>query len=171
MGADATHDGGMRIPVAIALTLFITSLSVQASTEPAFVPPVPGAVLRHFEPPPTEFSPGHRGIDLASPVGTPVRASEAGTVTFAGQVGGRLFLTISHGELRSTYSFLSGLLVEQNAIVARDQVVARTGEGHQAGDAPHLHFSIRRGEQYLDPEPYLLATVRAEPWRVVRLVP
>ena len=70
--------------------------------------PVDGPVIRAFDPPGSPYGSGHRGIDIAAPAGTVVRAPAAGVVTFAGSVGGRLFVTIDHGGgLLSTCSFLS----------------------------------------------------------------
>src|SRR2546428_10952692 len=59
--------------------------------------PLPGAVIRGYEPPTSPYGPGHRGIDIAAPVGTPVLAAAAGTVSFAGRVAGSLYVTIDHG--------------------------------------------------------------------------
>src|SRR5881296_292194 len=70
--------------------------------------PVVGPVIRAFDPPDSPYGAGHRGIDIAAPVGTPVRAAAAGTVTFAGSVGGSLFVTVDHGAgLLSSYGWLS----------------------------------------------------------------
>src|SRR5205823_11604616 len=59
--------------------------------------PVTGPVIRAFDPPASPYGSGHRGIDIAAPSGTVVVAPTAGTVAFAGAVGGYLFLTIDHG--------------------------------------------------------------------------
>jgi len=74
--------------------------------------PVQGPVIRGFAPPDTPFGAGHRGIDIAAAPGTPILAPEAGTVSFAGRVGGELFVTIVHGGgLSSTYSWISSTTV------------------------------------------------------------
>jgi len=135
------------------------------------VQPIPGPITRHFEPPPTPYAAGHRGIDFGAPVGTTVVASADGTVSFAGQVGGSLFVSIDHtGGLRTTYSFLSAILVKKGQAVAQGQPIARSGPG-ATGEKPNLHFGLRSGSEYLDPEPYLLASIRRNLWRVIRLAP
>lgn len=66
--------------------------------------PAPGAVLRPAEIPEQNWLPGHRGVDLAAAPGTPIRASAAGTVRFAGTVAGTPTVSVDHGGgLRTTY--------------------------------------------------------------------
>src|SRR3954471_13705113 len=61
-------------------------------------------VTRGFDPPPTPYAAGHRGVDLAATVGQPVLAAGAGTVSFSGVVAGRGVVTVRHtGGLRTTY--------------------------------------------------------------------
>jgi murein DD-endopeptidase MepM/ murein hydrolase activator NlpD len=92
-------------------------------------------------------------------------------VSFAGQVGGSLFVSIDHaGGLRTTYSFLSAILVKKGQAVVQGQPIALSGPG-AAGEKPNLHFGLRSGSEYLDPEPYLLASIRRNLWRVIRLAP
>jgi murein DD-endopeptidase MepM/ murein hydrolase activator NlpD len=93
-------------------------------------------------------------------------------VSFAGQVGGSLFVSIDHpGGLRSTYSFLSAVLVKKGQAVTQGDLIARSGLGHVGQDPPHLHFGIRSGDQYLDPEPMLLESMRRNLWRIIHLAP
>jgi murein DD-endopeptidase MepM/ murein hydrolase activator NlpD len=90
-------------------------------------------------------------------------------VTFAGPVGGRLFLTIDHGSgLESTYSFLSSVGVRRGAVVSQGQVVGRSGSGHAGSVVPHLHFGVRLLDVYVDP---LLYLAPMEVWRYIRLAP
>ncbi len=131
--------------------------------------PVEGPVLRAFDPPDSPYGAGHRGIDIAAPVGSVVVAPAAGVVSFAGPVGGRLFLTIDHGAgLESTSSFLSGLLVRRGDRVEQEQPVATSGAGHTGDEIANLHFGVRLDDVYVDPLAYLTAVdVRS----LIRLVP
>jgi murein DD-endopeptidase MepM/ murein hydrolase activator NlpD len=118
--------------------------------------PVTGPVIRGFDLPDDPYGSGHRGIDIAVPVGTPIVAPADGTVSFAGQVGGRLFLTIDHGGgVSSTYSWLTANLVKKGDVVIRGQPVALTGWGHPGATVPHLHFGVRLSGAYVDPMEYL----------------
>jgi len=131
--------------------------------------PVVGPVTRGFDPPENPFGSGHRGIDIAAPVGTPVRAAAAGTVTFAGPVGGRLFVTVDHGGgLESTYSFLDSIAVRRGDVVSQGQSIGRSGTGHAGGAVPHLHFGVKLADVYVDPLEYLGPV---EVWRFIRLAP
>ena len=118
--------------------------------------PVLGPVIGAFEPPETPFGSGHRGIDIAASVGTVVVAPESGVVSFAGPVGGQLFVTLDHGAgLTSTYSWLSAILVRRGDVIARGSPIARTGLGHPGSSPAHLHFGVRLDGTYLDPLEFL----------------
>jgi murein DD-endopeptidase MepM/ murein hydrolase activator NlpD len=118
--------------------------------------PVTGAIVRGFDPPDDPYGAGHRGIDIAAAVGTVVLAPDDGVVTFAGKVGGRLFLTIDHGRgISSTCSWLTSVLVRKNDRVARGQPVATTGWGHPEMPMPQLHFGVRLNGTYVDPIAFL----------------
>ena len=115
-----------------------------------------GPIVRGYDPPDSPYGSGHRGIDIAAEMGSVVLAPDAGVVTFAGKVGGRLFLTIDHGGgVTSTCSWLTSVLVRKNDRVTRDQPVATTGWGHADLTVPHLHFGVRLDGAYVDPLAYL----------------
>lgn len=118
--------------------------------------PVTGPVIRDFDPPEDPYGSGHRGIDIAVPVGTPILAPEAGVVTFAGPVGGQLFVTIDHGGgVQSSYSWLSVVGVRKGDVVARGGVIGATGLGHAGASVPHVHVGVRLDGTYVDPLAFL----------------
>ena len=119
--------------------------------------PVSGPVIRGFDPPEDPFGAGHRGIDIAVPIGTDVLAPAPGTVAFSGKVGGHLFVTLDHGAgLTTTYSWLSATTVRRGDVVTAGQAFAATGTGHPGSTVPHLHFGVRLAGAYLDPLAFLL---------------
>lgn len=131
--------------------------------------PVRGPVIRAFDPPESPYGAGHRGIDIAVVPGTTIVAPESGTVTFAGTIGGHLFLTIDHGgELSSTYSWISSASVGEGDTVVRGQPIGSTGTGHPGSAVPHLHFGARLAGAYVDPVD-LLGPMSVED--LIRLVP
>lgn len=128
-------------------------------------PPRP-EVLRGWEPPPGPYAAGHRGVDLAAPPGAPVLAPAAGTVSFAGPVGGRgvLVLTLTGTglpPLRTTYGPVEPLL-RPGAAVAPGDVVARVAPGGHCARTC-LHWGLLRGDTYLNP----LGLVRGGPSRLL----
>jgi murein DD-endopeptidase MepM/ murein hydrolase activator NlpD len=155
--------------MAVAWAVLAPSAAWQARAAGNWSWPVVGPVIRGFDPPDTPYGSGHRGIDIVVSVGTSVLAAAAGVVTFAGPVGGRLFLTIDHGAgLESRYSFLSGLTVRRGDAVSEGQVVARSGTGHVGDLVPNLHFGMLLEDVYVDPLDYLGSV---EVWRFIRLAP
>jgi len=140
-----------------------------ARAAPDWTWPVVGPVIRAFDPPDTPFGSGHRGIDIAAPVGTPVHAAAGGVVTFAGPIGGRVFLTIDHGGgLESRYSFLEALVARRGESVAPGQVIATSGTGHAGDLVPSLHLGVLLDDVYVDPLDYLGPI---DVWRFIRLAP
>jgi len=121
---------------------------------PSYRMPVDGPVVRRFEPPSSDYGPGHRGIDLDVPPGTPVGAAERGRVHHAGQVAGIVWVSIDHADgVRTSYGPLTSLRVSAGDDVARGDViglVADGGHGDPGADLG-LHLGARRGGAYVDP--------------------
>lgn len=128
--------------------------------------PVPGRVVRGFDPPEFDWLPGHRGVDLETSAGDPVRAAADGRVTFAGMLAGRPVVTITHGDVRTTYEPVQpGVAAGQR--VRMGQVIGWVVAGHPGCPvAACLHWGLKQGEEYLDPLTMLTAT-RSD----VRLLP
>lgn len=98
----------------------------------------------------------HWGIDIAAPVGTPVYASAAGTVQFAGWYAGYGRLVyIDHGSGWTTlYGHLKRMGVEPGDAVKQGEIIGTVGtNGRSTG--PHLHFEIRYKDWPVDPLKYL----------------
>lgn len=95
----------------------------------------------------------HYGVDLATPVGTPVRAPAGGVIAFA-ETGlhyeGGLVL-VDHGQgLVTAYLHLSKILVTTGTYVKQGQLIAETGkEGRATG--PHLCWRMKWRGRNLDP--------------------
>jgi murein DD-endopeptidase MepM/ murein hydrolase activator NlpD len=152
--------------------LALAPLWSSAATMPGYLRPVRGPIIRHFERPATPYSAGHRGIDLAVPIGTPIVASNAGTVAFAGAVAGQLYISIDHADgIRTTYSYVSLVSVRKGDAVARGQQIGLSGPGDPVSPQPCLHFGMRVGDTYLDPEPFLIDGLRRDISQAIRLAP
>ncbi|OAV61195.1 M23 family metallopeptidase [Enteractinococcus helveticum] len=98
----------------------------------------------------------HVGTDFPVPTGTPVKATEAGTVTFAGvhSTGGNR-VEIDHGNgVTTAYSHNSQFKVSVGDTVSQGQTVALAGStGNSTG--PHIHYEIQINGKWVDPEYYL----------------
>lgn len=98
----------------------------------------------------------HKGIDWATPVGTAVMASSAGTVTRAGWGSGYGYVIyIRHADGKETrYGHLSKVLVKPGQSVQQGQKIALSGNtGRSTG--PHLHFEILVNGSQVNPLNYL----------------
>jgi len=98
----------------------------------------------------------HAGIDICQSKGAPVRASNSGTVTFAGWRGGYGNLVIINhgGGIETYYAHNSSLLVSVGQQVEKSQQIATVGStGRSTG--PHVHFEIRVNGSPVNPMEYL----------------
>ena len=92
----------------------------------------------------------HNGIDIAVPVGTPIKAVADGTVVVTGPTNGYgYWVGINHGLVNgnivsSEYGHLSKWIVNNGQKVKQGQIIAYSGNtGYSQG--PHLHLTIRHG--------------------------
>jgi len=94
----------------------------------------------------------HHGLDIASPVGTEIRAVRPGTVLFSGwKEGYGLTVILSHEDGYTTqYSHNSRNLVEMGDRVSQEQSIALVGQTGQT-TGPHVHFEVRRDGKAVDP--------------------
>jgi murein DD-endopeptidase MepM/ murein hydrolase activator NlpD len=87
----------------------------------------------------------HAGIDIQADMGTPIRASAAGTVLVSGaeRFYGRMIKLEHAGGFTSTYAHNLENLVEVGDAVEAGAVIGTVGRSGHAS-ASHLHFEIRR---------------------------
>ena len=104
------------------------------------------------------FKPGvHNGLDLAAPIGTPIYAAAAGTVTAAGPrdpggFGQVVYINNNDGTV-AWYGHINTWLVKAGDRVGAGQQIATVGNrGNSTG--PHLHFEIH-APNAIDPAPWL----------------
>lgn len=94
----------------------------------------------------------HTGIDIARVVGTVIISAIEGNVELVsshGDYGNHIKIT--NGEVSTLYAHCSKIYVKQGDHIVQGQEIAEVGEtGNVTG--PHLHFEIRRNNQYVDPD-------------------
>ena len=134
-----------------------------AYVDPASGKPNPARVLRGFEAPEQKWSPGHRGVDMALAVGSPVVAAEDGVVAFVGTVAGKPVVSIPHADgVRTTYQPVHGT-VKQGQEVREGQVIGRLG--NPVDGYPGLHWgALIAKDTYIDPLTLLdMPVIRLKP--------
>lgn len=173
------------LPLALALAVLGPSLGVAgvaAATPPASPAPVASAaatsspgtwqppvappdVARAFDAPPQNWLPGHRGVDLHAPAGTPVAAPADGVVAFVGVVAGRGVVSVDHADpahpgatIRTTYEPVTATVDRGASVAAGDVIGTVSDASHCPGGC--LHWGARRGETYVDPMSFLHARIR-----------
>lgn len=100
----------------------------------------------------------HEGVDIASRLGSPIKAMADGVVSFAGEKAqyGRV-VEITHGNgLVTRYAHMLSLLVKVGDKAARGDVIGLVGSsGRSTG--PHVHFEVLKDGKAVDPVKYLRA--------------
>ena len=97
----------------------------------------------------------HSGIDIINDVGTPVKATGKGKVTFVGIKGGYgLTIEIDHGfGYQTIYAHLSAVNVREGQNVNRYQSIGKSGNsGLSSG--PHLHYEVLHNGENLNPSEF-----------------
>lgn len=111
-----------------------------ATTAGWLVHPVPGGVK-------TQSIHGYNGIDIGAPIGTPIRASAAGTVIVAKSAGWNggygQYVVIKHDNgVQTLYAHASAIFVTVGEYVAQGAQIANVGSsGNSTG--PHTHYEVR----------------------------
>ncbi|MDX1673389.1 MAG: M23 family metallopeptidase [Longimicrobiales bacterium] len=98
----------------------------------------------------------HRGVDIAVPSGTEVRAMAPGTVEFAGTMRGygHVVIVDHGGGVRTVYAHLSAVHTQAGQALRGRPVIGLSGASGSAS-APHIHFEIIRDGNHEDPVPLL----------------
>ena len=92
-------------------------------------------------------------MKVAAPQGTPIHATQGGTVTFAGDRGGYgNVVMIDHGNgVETRYAHCHELFVKEGDKIPAGSLVGSVGStGRSTG--PHLHFEVRKDGVALDPQ-------------------
>ena len=98
----------------------------------------------------------HNGIDIGAKSGAPILAAYNGTVVSASYTSAMgNYIMIDHGDgLYTIYMHCSALYVSQGQYVSRGDTIAAVGStGLSTG--PHLHFTVRRNGEYVNPLDYV----------------
>ena len=112
--------------------------------------PVRGRVVQNF-------GGASKGIDIAAPSGTAIRAAEGGKVLYAGsglKELGKTVLVQHDSGLVTVYGYADDIRVAKGQTVARGDVLGSSGMSGSA-KTPSVHFQVRKGSTPIDPTGYL----------------
>lgn len=104
----------------------------------------------------------HPGIDLPTPVGTPVKAAGGGYVawTRTGKQYGNYIMVVHTGGIATVYAHLSAFAVKPDTYVERGDIIGYSGgrpgdPGAGLSTGAHLHFEVRQNGIPTNPENFL----------------
>jgi murein DD-endopeptidase MepM/ murein hydrolase activator NlpD len=121
--------------------------------------PVPGEISSPFGRrvhPITGVTAFHSGIDIRIPVGTPVRATADGMVSFSDWGEGTGYVVVlEHGlGFTTVYAHNSRNCVKVGQRVKKGEVISFSGStGSSTG--PHVHYEVWKNKVHVDPAPFL----------------
>jgi murein DD-endopeptidase MepM/ murein hydrolase activator NlpD len=127
---------------------------VQAWDETGFQMPIPSTLTSPFGAFRTfnqSLNTRHTGWDIKTTLGTPILASAAGEVAFAGEMDIRgSYVVVDHGYgVYSGYAHLSQTHVTRGQAITKGQVLGMVGDsGRTSG--PHFHWEMAVNGQWVD---------------------
>ena len=139
-----------------------TPVISEEKKELQFIKPVDGEIEMNYSPETLIYSKTlgewkiHNGIDIKAERGTPVKASEAGTISSITETADKgIEITIVHEDgYKTVYSNLSTKsMVAPNQSVEKGQVISGVGNtaAFEYYEPDHLHFEVYKDEILIDP--------------------
>ena len=112
--------------------------------------PVEGASQSSYHPKsfwyyPWGTSGTHKGVDIFSKQGTPVRSATSGLVLYTGQLklGGNIVLVLGPKWRLHYYAHLNEITTSNFSLVGGGEQLGTVGTtGNAAGKPPHLHYAV-----------------------------
>jgi len=98
----------------------------------------------------------HHGVDIAAPMGAPIRAAANGTVVRAGAADDYgNYVEIAHGfGVVTRYAHAQKILVRVGTRVSKGDLIGLVGAtGRTTG--PHLHYEVEVGGRKVDPSNFI----------------
>lgn len=156
LSAQAESMLAAREAAAVAEAASRARVAAAGKVSRAVVLPVNGRITSRFAPrrmhPVLRIMRPHRGLDIAAPSGTPVRAPADARVTrVAREFGYGLVIFLDHGNgVTTRYAHLRAAYVTAGQRVTAATQIGTVGESGLA-TAPHLHYEVRVRGEAVDP--------------------
>jgi murein DD-endopeptidase MepM/ murein hydrolase activator NlpD len=124
----------------------------------SFMLPIDGTIISPFgyrKDPVSKEIEFHEGLDIAAAENTDVVCPFEGKVKdFGEDIELGNYIVIDHGGgIETKYAHLNEILVAQNAVVKKGDVIGKSGNGETG--VPHLHFELLYMAENKNPEDYL----------------
>lgn len=148
MTKNSLRTGGLAMALAAVLSVVACVGSADAHIKALW--PAIGPLLRLPAIPWPNWKPGHRGIDIGVEEGTSLRSPVDGRVVWVGEVAKLPSISILSEGLRFTLQPVTAS-VSVGDWVARGESVGIAVVSTHCGQRTCLHWSVRRGPDYLDP--------------------
>ena len=111
----------------------------------------------------------HHGTDYYAKSGTPIMSIDSGTVRTAtfqgarGKCGGTIIIKHDNG-LRSSYCHVKRIDIDKGDTVNKGDIIGLSGgassdKGKGNSEGAHLHFGLKKGGSWVDPEQYVAQDV------------
>lgn len=124
---------------------------ISKSSDSRFAWPIRGSVIENYGR--NDAGVRNDGINIAAPIGAPIRASADGEVIYTGaelEGYGNLLLVRHDDGWVSAYAHADSIVVKKGDRVRQGQVVAKVGRTGSVAQ-PQLHFELRHDLQPRDP--------------------
>ena len=139
-------------------TTIVNEPSVATNLGITLIRPVSGIITSRFG---IRSRDNHKGLDIAAPLGTAIKAACAGTVIFSGNGAGNGYSGYGNvvvvrctDSLVILYGHCSEVNCRTGEQVAQGQIIAKVGStGISTGN--HLHFEMRYNGSAIDPQNYV----------------
>ncbi len=136
----------------------ISEASVPTNLGISLIRPISGTISSRFG---IRSRDNHKGLDIAAPKGTAIKAAAAGTVIFSGNGAGHgysgygnVVVVKSTSSVVILYGHCSEVNCRTGEQVAQGQIIAKVGStGISSGN--HLHFEIRYNGSAINPQNYV----------------
>lgn len=138
------------ILVVVALSVVVTP---RADARVTWSWPIVGPIIRPFDKPETDYSEGHRGIDIGAIRGREVRSPIDGVVWFAGRVAGKSVVSIDAADGSIVSMEPVEGTVQRGDVVRAGDPVGLVNDQHNGMNA--MHLGVRVNGVYVDPQLFL----------------
>jgi lipoprotein YgeR len=121
-----------------------------------FIKPVDGDVIVKFGEP-TKYG-VNKGINIASPLGSVVKASATGKVIYAdydATFGNLVMIKADNKNIVTAYAHLKNIILSKGSAIKQGSIVGYVGSTGKVDGKPQLHFAIRDGKNAIDPLKYI----------------